>query len=34
MRGYNKRYILFLVKSNLNMKLSYVIIKNAKGNNI
>lgn len=38
MRGYskryNKRYIYFLINSNLNIKLSYEIIKDAKGNNI
>lgn len=34
MRGYNKSYIFSLIKSNLNIKLSYEIIKDAKGNNI
>lgn len=34
MRGYNKSYIFSLIKSNLNIKLSYEIVKDAKGNNI
>lgn len=34
MRGYNKSYIFSLFKSNLNIKLSDEIIKDATGNNI
>lgn len=34
MRGYDKSYIFSLIKSNLNIKLSYEKIKDAKGNNI